>query len=122
MDELLNTVVISKVTNKDLVILLVKSLIIMILGSLGIAGALLIILLHFATEWLVCTQYKCKPMTSGDRHFFYDEPENPCNLMSVLILDRASEEDLRATFQYQLPRNYERFRSKIVKVLDQYYF
>ncbi len=42
--------------------------------------------------------------------------------MSMVILEKCDEAHLRSLFQIKLANDWSRFRSKMVKIFDKYYF
>ena len=51
-----------------------------------------------------------------------DQASNRCNIMAALVFEKTTEQNLRDVFQNKMPTNWRRFRSRMFKVLDQYYF
>ena len=62
------------------------------------------------------------PLGACDANCYNDHELNPCNIMAGMVYDKCSEEVLREKFQRRMPKQWSRYRSRLVKVLDNYYF
>lgn len=114
----------TRVTGKDIFYLIVKVLlsIVLCLGSGIILGLILIVVTNKVVDMAIQKIYCVQPLNSSDKNVFYDQESNRCQIMAFIVVERSSEEELRRTFEHKMLSQNVRLRSKIVKIMDTYYF
>ena len=98
----------------------------MVVGFVYYIGFLITVVGWIALDYifgkLVCLVYGLDELNSTDSNVFFDQKSNRCNIMGALILKKCEPETFRNVIVNKMPVQYKRFRSKMVKVLDRYYF
>lgn len=88
----------------------------------AIYGLAVFIVLNYLVDLAIRTVFDLQPMNSTDKNVFYDQETNRCNVLAALVFEKMKAEDFAPVVEEDLPRIYKRFRSKVVKVMDNYYF
>jgi len=112
----------TRITKADGVYLLIRLGFVVLMLPFGLIGLLIVVLTFVLLDRLIIWKFGLISMGTTDKNTWYDQESNRCNIMSVLILARTDESTLRQTFQHKLATDWQRFRCKMVKVLDSYYF
>ena len=114
----------TRVTGKDIFYLLVKVILSIVLcaGCGIVLGMILIVCSAKVLDLTIQKIYGVTPLNSSDKNVFYDQESNRCQIMAFIIVERSTEEELRKTFEHKLYSQNVRLRSKIVKIMDTYYF
>ena len=114
----------TRVTGKDIFYLIVKVILSIVLcaGCGIVLGMILIVSTAKVLDLTIQKIYGVTPLNSSDKNVFYDQESNRCQIMAFIIVERSTEEELRKTFEHKLSSQNVRLRSKIVKIMDTYYF
>ncbi len=114
----------TRVTGKDIFYLIVKVILSIVLcaGCGIVLGMILIVFTAKVLDLTIQKIYGVTPLNSSDKNVFYDQESNRCQIMAFIIVERSTEEELRKTFEHKLYSQNVRLRSKIVKIMDTYYF
>ena len=114
----------TRVTGKDIFYLIVKVILSIVLcaGCGIVLGMILIVSTAKVLDLTIQKIYGVTPLNSSDKNVFYDQESNRCQIMAFIIVERSTEEELRKTFEHKLYSQNVRLRSKIVKIMDTYYF
>ena len=88
----------------------------------GLLGVFIVLIVYHLIERYIVHKYQVIPLNSTDKNCFFDFNSNRCNIMSLVILERCDERHMRKFFSEKLSNDWSRMRSKVVKVLDSYYF
>jgi len=114
----------TRVTGKDIFYLIVKVIlsIVLCVGCGIVLGMILIVSTAKVLDLTIQKIYGVTPLNSSDKNVFYDQESNRCQIMAFIIVERSTEEELRKTFEHKLYSQNVRLRSKIVKIMDTYYF
>lgn len=114
----------TRLTCSDLVLLFLKLSIavpfIIVAGPL--LGVLILVLVNLLIEKFISLVFWVEPLNSTDKNVFYDQETNRCHIMGVILLDKTDENNIREIFAKRMTSRFFRLRSKMVKILDAYYF
>lgn len=88
----------------------------------GLKGIFIALFLMWVFDKLIQKAYAISPINFVDKNVWYDSENNRCFIMAAAILDKTDECNLKQIFKDRLVKMDTRFRSKMVKVLDNYYF
>ena len=85
-------------------------------------GILAFVIFNYVLDVLICLLFWITPMNTTDKNVFYDQKTNRCNIMAALTFEKCDSEAIREIMGKKMPTEWLRMRSKVVKVLDNYYF
>jgi len=114
----------TRLTKTDIGYLVLKTIIAVLLCIFltPIGGVIAYIMLSFSLEMIIVRFYKVEPFNSVDTNVFLDQISNRCHIMGILRTEKTNEDTFREIFQRRMTKRYSRFRSKVVKILDSYFF
>ena len=115
----------TRITLFDILFLVLK--IILVTNFCLYFGVILGLLVYVLLDWLVNKTisiiFKAEPLGFMDKNVFFDQTTNRCNIVAGLEFERF---DIKAKFKDHfvntLTTRYPRLRSKLIKVLDNYYW
>jgi hypothetical protein len=114
----------TRLTKSDILILVVKInvALVVLIGLTFPFNLAVLYLLAWLVDYIICKLYNLEPLNSIDKNCFFDESQNRNNVMACLVIERATEASIREIFEKKLPASFKRFRCRMRKVLDNYYF
>ena len=112
----------TRITATDYVMVAVRVGFLICCLPIGFSGVVIALLLMYLFDKAIQYWYKVTPIGVVEKNVWYDSVRNRCYIMATAILERADEDSLKAVFRDRLQKLDKRFRSKMVKILDNYYF
>jgi len=85
-------------------------------------GLILIAVVTLGSEHLIARAMDLEPLNSSDTALWYDSADNRCNVMCCFLVERHDGKALYDAYRNKLPTSFRRFRSRMVKVLDKWFF
>ena len=85
-------------------------------------GLIMIVGVSMLFERLIVLMFNVEPLNQVDKNVFYDQESNRCNIMASLLFEKCSHKVLEDVFLHKMVAARSRFRSRMVKILDNYYF
>lgn len=76
----------------------------------------------YSTNKIIEKVFDVETMNAADTFLWYDTVENRCNVMASFLMDKHDGKATQNAYRNILPKKFRRFRSKMVKILDNYYF
>ena len=83
---------------------------------------ILIVAVTLGLEHLIAWTMDLEPLNSSDTTLWHDSADNRCNVMCCFLVERHDGKVLYDAYRNKLPTAYRRFRSRMVKVLDKWFF
>ena len=85
-------------------------------------GLILIAAFTLSLEYLIARTMDLEPLNSSDTALWYDSQDNRCNVMCCFLVERHDGKALHNAYRNKLPTAFKRFRCRMVKVLDKWFF
>ena len=63
-----------------------------------------------------------EPLNATDKNVFYDQETNRCHIIGTILLEKTDADTVRDVIASRMTSKFYRLRSKMVKILDSYYF
>ena len=85
-------------------------------------GLLIYAFIVIAMDHIIVKSMNLEALNATDTNMWFDQESNRCNVMAALLFNKCSYDQIRTIFMETLPNDRSRFRSRLVRILDSYYF
>ena len=112
----------TRIDRKDVKVFICRVIFLAICYPFGPWGLILALVSFWGLEKGIEKRYGYEAINVVDKNVWYDQESNRCNIMSIVYLEKTTEAEMKKYFQHKMSTLHKRFRCKMVKVLDTYYF
>ena len=114
----------TRLTKSDMVFLTLKfAFISIVCASTNLVFGLAIAMItFFVLEKIIQASFAVEPLNATDKNVFYDQETNRCHIIGTILLERTDADTVRDVIAERMTSKFYRLRSKMVKILDSYYF
>ena len=114
----------TRLTKTDMVFLTLKFafLFFLCVQTSVLFGLALALITFFVIEKIIQVCFGVEPLNATDKNVFYDQETNRCHIIGTILLERTDADTVRDVIAERMTSKFYRLRSKMVKILDSYYF
>ncbi len=114
----------TRLTKLDMVFLALKFafLVLLCIQTSVLFGLAVALISFFVIEKTIQVWFGVEPLNATDKNVFYDQETNRCHIIGTILLERTDADTVRDVIASRMTSKFYRLRSKMVKILDSYYF
>ena len=114
----------TRLTKLDMVFLALKFafLVLLCIQTSVLFGLAVALITFFVIEKTIQVWFGVEPLNATDKNVFYDQETNRCHIIGTILLERTDADTVRDVIASRMTSKFYRLRSKMVKILDSYYF